>query len=122
MSLKPQPDRPAVVVPALPTWGILAEPGETVSSIRLECADGAYSYPYHTLTRWVLRAAQPENLVIEAGPDKVTVRGRKLEEVRDGLDSGRLRVIRIVEERYLNSGTGGVIVTDLKIERLQPKD
>ena len=121
MSLKPQSDRPAVVVPASPRWGIVAEPSETVNSIRFECADGAYSYPYHTLTRWVLLAGQPEQLVIEAGPDKVTVCGRELEGVRDGLDAGRLRVVRAVEERYRDI-EGGAIVTQLKVERVKLED
>lgn len=115
MSLKSQSDRPVVVVPASPKWGIVAEPGETVNSIRFECADGAYSYPYHTLTRWILQAGEPESLVIEAGPDKVTVRGRELNVVRDELDAGRLRVVRTVEERYVSNGAG-VIVTHLKVE------
>lgn len=121
MSLKPQSDRPAVVVSAAAKWGILAEAGEAVSSIRFECADGAYSYPYHTLTRWVLQAGVPERLVIEAGPDQVTVCGRELEVVRDGLDAGRLRVIRTVEARYFSSGAGA-IVTHLTIERLKRGD
>ena len=121
MSLKPQSDRPVVVVPSSPKWGIVAEPGETVNSIRFECADGAYSYPYHTLTRWVLFAGQPEQLVIEAGSDKVTVCGRELEVVRDGLDTGRLRLVRTVGERYRDI-EGGAIVTKLKVERLKPED
>lgn len=121
MSLKAQSDRPAVVVTAPPKWGVLAEAGETVSSIRFECADGAYSYPYHTLTRWVLEAGDPERLVIDAGADKVTVCGRELVVVRDGLDAGRLRVIRKVEARYV-SNSAGVIVTHLEVERLKALD
>lgn len=121
MSLKPQSDRAAVAVTSPPKWGILAEAGDAVSSIRFECADGAYSYPYHALTRWVLQAGVPERLVIDAGADKVTVCGRGLEVVRDGLDAGRLRAIRALAERYVNESSG-VIITSLKVERLKRED
>lgn len=109
MSLKAQSDRPAVVVTVPPKWGILAEAGETVSSVRFECADGAYSYPYHTLSRWVLEGSMPEILVIRAGSDRVIVCGRQLEQIRDALDSGRLRVVRCTNERYGNGNVSTVV-------------
>lgn len=121
MSLKPQPDRPAIAVPAPPAWGILAEPGEAVSSIRFECVDGAYSYPYHALARWVLRAGKPEMLVIRAGADEVAVRGRELVPVRDALERGRLRVLSVASERYVGAKSGTAI-THLSIEPLKSTD
>jgi hypothetical protein len=118
MSLKPQPDRPAIAVPAPPTWGVLAEPGETVSSIRFECADGAYSYPYHALVRWVIQSTPSETLVIHAGKDSVTVRGRQLAAIRDAIDAGRLRVLRLAADRYPATKSGAV-VTHLSVEPLK---
>lgn len=118
MSLKPQPDRPAIAAPAPPAWGILAEPGEAVSSIRFECADGAYSYPYHTLARWVLQSMPAETLVIHANKDSIMVHGRQLATIRDALDAGRIRVLRLADERYAESKPGP-IVTVLRVEPLK---
>ncbi|MDO8545479.1 MAG: hypothetical protein Q7S40_33980 [Opitutaceae bacterium] len=53
--------------------------------------------------------------MIEAGADRVVVRGRELEVVRDALDAGRLRVLRIAEERYIPI-EAGVVVAELKVE------
>ncbi len=121
MALKPQLDKVPVARASPVQWGELGDPGEPTGVIRFECADGAYSYPYHALKRWVLQSAEPESLVIEVGQDQVTLHGRKLEELRDALDAGRLRVIRTIEGRYLNGGAG-VIVSHLKVERLNPEN
>jgi hypothetical protein len=121
MSLKPQPDRPAIAAPTPTSWGILAEPGEAVSSIRFECADGAYSYPYHTLARWVLQSMPPETLVIHANNDSITIHGRQLATIRDALDAGRIRVLRLPAERYAESKLGPV-VTLLSVEPMKPTE
>ena len=115
MTLKPQANKAPVLAPAPPTWGVLADSGEPATVIRFESADGAYSYPYHALTRWVLQVGEPQTLVIEAGADRVIVRGRELEVVRDALDAGRLRVLRIAEERYFLT-EAGVVVAELNVE------
>ncbi|MDP3069658.1 MAG: hypothetical protein Q8N18_05185 [Opitutaceae bacterium] len=115
MSLKPQLDKPPVPVSAPPAWGELAEPGEPVSVIRFECEDGAYSYPYHALSRWVLQAGQPECLVVQVGKDRLTVRGRDLNVVRDALDAGRLRVLRPAKARY-DAVQRGTIVAQIEVE------
>lgn len=109
MTLKPQLDKTPVLVTPPPAWGDVAEPGESVGVIRFECDDGAYSYPHHALSRWVLQAGQRECLLIDAGKDRVTVLGRGLGVVRNELDAGRLRVLRAVEERYANSQAGAIV-------------
>lgn len=115
MTLKPQADKLPMLAPAPPTWGVLADSGEPAAVIRFECAEGAYSYPYHALTRWILQVDEPQNLIIEAGADRVIVRGRELEVVRDALDAGRLRVLRINDERYIQT-EARVFVAELKVE------
>lgn len=115
MTLKPQLDKTPVPVTPPPAWGDLAEPGEPVGVIRFECEDGEYSYPYHALSRWVLQAGEPECLVIQAGPDRLTVRGRNLEVVRDVLDGGRLRVLRVSKDRYSDS-LQGTSIAHLEVE------
>lgn len=115
MTLKPQLDKTPVPVTPPPAWGDLAEPGEPVGVIRFECEDGAYSYPYHALSRWVLQAGEPECLVVEAGQDRLTIRGRNLDVVRDVLDTGRLRVMRVVKDRYVNAPRETVVV-QVKVE------
>ena len=115
MTLKPQLDKTPVPVTPPPAWGDLAEPGEQVGVIRFECEDGAYSYPYHALSRWVLQAGEPECLVVQAGKDRLTVRGRELNVVRDALDVGRLRVLRTVKERYAYT-SHRTIVEHLEVE------
>ncbi len=121
MTLKPQLDKTPLAVTPPPAWGELAEPGESVGVIRFECEDEAYSYPYHTLSRWVLQARHPECLVVQAGTDRLTVRGRDLEVVRDAMDAGRLRVLRAVKDRY-GTAAQGTIVTHLKVETLKPDE
>lgn len=100
MSLKPQPDRKPPELPPAPAWGELADAGEAVGVIRIECTAGDYSFPYHVLSRWALHAGPPESLVIQAGKDTVTVHGRQLSAVRDALETGRLRVLRATSQRY----------------------
>lgn len=117
MTLKPQLDKTPVPVTPPPAWGDLAEPGEPVGVIRFECEEGAYSYPYHALSRWVLRPGQPECLIVQAGKDRLTVRGRDLDVVRDALDIGRVRVLRITNARYAGD-QHGTIVAELKAEIL----
>jgi hypothetical protein len=115
MTLKPQLDKaPAPVTPPL-SWGVLAEPGEMVGVVRFECEDGGHSYPYHTLSRWTLRAGQPEHLVIQAGRDKITVRGRDLSAIREALDAGCLRVLRAVSARY-GTAEQGTIVAHIEVK------
>lgn len=109
MNLKPQLDKTPVTLPPSPAWGDLAEPGEPVGVIRFECEDGAYSYPYHVLAQWVLQGSAPETLVIHAGSDRVIVRGRQLDKIRNALDSGRLQVVRCTNERYIDSEVNPVV-------------
>ncbi len=114
MSLKSHPGRaPAAAAPGL-AWGVLASPGEPVSTIRFECPDGAYTYPYHTLSRWILRLGPRETLEIQAGTDRIQLEGRHLAVIRDALDAGRLRSIRLTPERYA-SAKPGVCVFSLRI-------
>ncbi len=115
MSLKPQADKTPTAAPSPIAWGVLADAGESAAVIRFECADGSYSYPYHVLSRWVLQTDDSEILVIDAGRDKITIRGRKLEIVRESLDAGRLRVLRVCQSRYAVTESG-VTVTDLAVE------
>jgi hypothetical protein len=41
----------------------LAELGEAVSSIRFECAAGAYFHSYHTMARWVFQTMKSGTVV-----------------------------------------------------------
>ncbi len=55
-----------------------------------------------------------DELVIQAGRDMINIRGRQLAAIRDSLDSGRLRVLRASNERYV-AGRPGPVVTQLSI-------
>ena len=100
MSLKPQPDRATINSPPGPTWGVLAEAGEVVATIRFACPNMSYSYPYHVLTKWTLSQGTRDELTIHAGPDTITITGTSLEAIYDALDSARVRVVRRQSTRY----------------------
>lgn len=100
MTLKPQIDKSTPPKPVSPLWGAMAEPGEMVGAIRFECGDKSYSYPYHTLSRWVLARGRPDSLEIAAGNDTIKVLGQSLEKLRDALDAGVLKVLTEQADRY----------------------
>lgn len=102
MSLKPQSDKIPQPLPSSPTWGELADTDQPVSVVVFECAATMYSYPYHTLSRWVLTVAPTATLRIRAGGDEVTIHGRNLKSISDALNSSRLKVIRETTGRYLH--------------------
>jgi len=81
------------------SWGRLADEGRTAVVVRVVLPDRTVSFPYHTLVRWELSVGDNETLVIQAGGTLVTVRGRHLAPLRDGLDSARLEQVRAQGQR-----------------------
>ena len=86
-------------------WGRLADEGRTAVVFRVALLDRTVSFPYHTLVRWELSVGDNETLVVQAGGTLVTIRGRHLAPLRDGLDTARLEQVRSQGERAaLRSG------------------
>lgn len=82
-----------------PAWGRLADEGRTAIVVRFVLLDRTLSLPYHTLVRWELSVGESEALAIQAAGVLVTVRGRGLAILRDGLDQARLEQVRAQGER-----------------------
>lgn len=82
-----------------PAWGRLANEGRTAIVVRFVLPDRTVSLPYHTLARWELSVGDSEVLAIQAAGVLVTVRGRQLAILRDGLDQARLEQVRAQGER-----------------------
>ncbi len=80
-------------------WGRLTDEGRSAVVLRLILADRTVSFPYHTLVRWELALGETETLVVQAGVTTITVRGRHLGVLRDGLDAARLEHVRAQGER-----------------------
>lgn len=119
MSLKPQSDKVPMSLPISPVWGELADAGQPVTVVVFECAEAAYSYPYHTLSRWVLSQGATETLRIQAGVDEVTIHGRNLKLISEALGSARLRVLRATNDRYYEP-TEVVGITGIGVETRSP--
>lgn len=83
----------------MPVWGRLANEGRTAIVVRFVLLDRTVSLPYHTLVRWELSVGESETLAIQATGVLVTVRGRALAILRDGLDQARLEQVRAQGER-----------------------
>ncbi|OAM91122.1 hypothetical protein AW736_04935 [Termitidicoccus mucosus] len=83
----------------MPVWGRLADENRTAIVVRFVLPDRTVSLPYHTLVRWELSIGESETLAIQAAGVLVTVRGRLLAVLRDGLDQARLEQVRAQGER-----------------------
>lgn len=81
------------------TWGRLSSEGRSAAVIRLILPDRTVSFPYHTLARWEYSVGESESLLLFAGTSVVTINGRHLGVLRDGLDAGRLEQVRSQGER-----------------------
>lgn len=92
---------------ASPVWGRLTEEGRTAIVVRFILLDRTLSLPYHTLVRWELSVGDGESLVIQAAGVLVTIRGRHLAPLRDGLDQARLEQVRAQGERAALRATPG---------------
>lgn len=121
MSLKPQSDKVPMPLPVSPVWGELADAGQTVSVVVFVCADAAYTYPYHTLSRWVWAPGATDTLRVQAGEDEVTIHGRNLHAIGDALGSARLRVLRATNERY-ETQPDAVVVSRISVETLSSEN
>lgn len=80
-------------------WGRLSGEGRSAAVIRLILLDRTVSFPYHTLVRWEYSVGESEMLLLYAGNSVVTITGRRLVRLRDGLDAGRLEQVRSQGER-----------------------
>jgi len=118
MNLKTQSDKAPILLPPSPAWGELADAGQTETVVAFECTDAVYTYPYHTLARWVLESGKTDILCVRAYEDEVTIRGRNLKAIGDALGSARLRVLRVTNVRYLDS-KDTILVDRIDIERRQ---
>jgi hypothetical protein len=75
--------------------------------LRFILSDRTVSFPYHSLVRWELALGETETLVVQSGQIVVTVRGRHLGPLRDGLDAARLEQVRAQGDRAaLRTGPG----------------
>jgi hypothetical protein len=81
------------------SWGRLSSESRSAAVIRFILPDRTISFPYHTLTQWVHSVGDAETLEISAGTLLVTVRGRNLVRLRDGLDAGRLEQAKAQGDR-----------------------
>ncbi|MBI5769612.1 MAG: hypothetical protein HZA93_17685 [Verrucomicrobia bacterium] len=115
MTLKPQSTK--VTLPSLtaPSWGELADDGQPVSVVVFECGETVYSYPYHTLARWVLTPGAVDLLRIQAGKDEINIHGRNLTLISQALGHARLRVLRATPERYAEA-TNMIFVSRISVE------
>ena len=80
-------------------WGRLTGEGRSAAVIRFILPDRTISFPYHALTRWEYAVGETETLLVFAGTNTITVRGRHLGPLRDGLDRARLEQVRVQGER-----------------------
>ncbi len=115
MNLKPQSIKATLPSLAAPSWGELADEGQPVSVVVFECSEAIYSYPYHTLSRWVLAPGASDTLRIKAGGDEVTIEGRNLRVVGDALCSARLRLLRVANDRY-DVAKEAVVISRIRFE------
>lgn len=116
MSLKPKlPEKPDPgPAPAL-AWGVLADAAEPAAMLRIETAEGDFSYPYHVIARLELIPGAVETLVVHAGSDRVIIKGSGLGAARDALEVGRLRVLRRPRGRYAGK-PDAVALTAISVE------
>ena len=115
MSLKPHSDKVPMPSPISPIWGELVDAGQSATVVVFECAEAIYTYPYHTLSRWVLVQGAAATLRVQAGKDEVTIRGRNLNAICDALGNARLRVLRATNDRYQNQ-TDAVVISRITVE------
>jgi hypothetical protein len=119
MNLKPQVAKVSIPLPVSPVWGDVADSGQPVTAVVFECTEAAYSYPYHTLSRWVLTPGTSETLRVQAGEDEVTIQGRNLKSISDALASARLRTLRAICTRY-DTPNDEVVVSRISVETQLP--
>jgi len=81
------------------SWGRLSSEGRSAAVVRFVLRDRTVSFPYHTLIRWEYSIGETETLSIYAGTTLITLRGRRLGLLRDGLDTTRLDQVRAQGER-----------------------
>lgn len=91
--------------PPLP-WGQLVDEGKLAAVVRFVTPQQTASWPVHGLIRWLWTPGEAELLVIHASGGTITITGRKLDAVRDALDSGRLQQVQVMTERGGGAGAG----------------
>ena len=100
---------------SIASWGSVADESARVFALRLEWTDRSVSFPYSALLRWEWLGGQTEALLMTFSKELVSVRGRGLEALRDGLDRGRLQSVREQGERHAEAG-GATTIRSITIE------
>lgn len=94
--------------PPLP-WGRLVDEGKLAAVVRFVTPQQTVSLPVHGLIWWVWTPGGAESLVVHTSGATITITGRKLDAVRDALDSGRLQQVQVMTERGALAVTGPII-------------
>lgn len=99
-------------------WGeILHEETRCVRFVRsVYGVEEIWTYPYETLLRWTYRKSTPEEIVILAGGDSVTIRGHGLERIAEALDQRHLRCVEQRATRFASAQPDECHVSEIKIE------
>jgi len=103
------------------SWGeILHEEARCVQFVRsVYGLEEIWTYPYETLLRWTYRKSTPEEIVILAGGDSVTIRGHGLERLADALDQRRLRRVEQRTTRFASAQPEECHVDEIKIDAIR---
>jgi hypothetical protein len=109
MGIKQRPSPGNANALSVASWGSVADESARVVALRFEWSDRSVSFPYTALLRWEWLGGDTESLLMTFGKELVSVRGRSLEALRDGLDRGRLQSVREQGERHAEAGAGTLI-------------
>ena len=109
MGIKQRPSPGNANALSVASWGSVADESARVVALRFEWHDRSVSFPYTALLRWEWLGGDTESLLMTFGKELVSVRGRSLEALRDGLDRGRLQSVREQGERHAEAGAGTLI-------------
>ncbi|MBL9186681.1 MAG: hypothetical protein JNK23_04335 [Opitutaceae bacterium] len=115
MALKDHPTtKPTAPLSPERAWGVLADEDEAALAVRFVVGERSVSFPVHTLKRWELNPGATDTLAIQADAERIVVQGHGLASVRDALDAGALRVLRVKPGRTtVAAAPGETVVTGI---------
>lgn len=119
--MNPFPVREPAARPAPPPWGRLVDEGKASPVVRFALPQHTHSFPYHAFLHWELEAGEPETLTVHTSTARVTLRGRKLAVIRDGLETGRLELVQVVPERRAAANPAETVVHAITVTPPGPK-